>query len=189
MIIPYLGIDECGNGALAGPLVVCGVIPGDLFPGVGDSKTYSPRQREQIAPQVSKLALDTELVWLDNKDIDSMGMNNAWQVAVRTVIQNLRRRNGDLYTLIDGNKIPDGEPNCGSLIHGDALDEVIGAASVLAKVSRDAYMVEMGVKYPGYLFEKHKGYGTPEHIRAVKKLGPCPLHRALFLRKILGERE
>lgn len=80
-------------------------------------------------------------------------------------------------------------PNCGSLIHGDALDEVIGAASVLAKVSRDAYMVEMGIKYPGYLFEKHKGYGTPEHIRAVKELGPCPLHRRLFLRRILGGRE
>lgn len=189
MIIPYIAVDETGAGSLAGPLVVCGVIPGETFPGVGDSKTYSHRQRVRIAEQVKSLAKDTELVWVDNEDIDSMGMNMAWQVAVRAVILNLRRRNGDLYALIDGNKIPEGMLNCGALVHGDALDEAVGAASVLAKVSRDELMVRMGTVYPGYLFEKHKGYGTPEHVRAVKRLGPCPIHRRLFLRRILGGRE
>ena len=86
-------------------------------------------------------------------------------------------------------KKPDGIPYCGSLVKADSRDEVIGAASVLAKVSRDSHMVQMDGVYPGYHFDQHKGYGTELHREALKRLGPCPIHRRLFLRRILGGKD
>ena len=179
------GIDEVGRGPLAGPVVTaCVSIASDrLIPGVDDSKKLSEKRREQLCPLLLEAADYAETCFLPPTVIDEINILNATRRAMETCAAGFR---GDLILVdaVEGLKLP-----CPSrpLIHGDALSYMIGAASIVAKVARDRYMIELDAKYPMYGFARNKGYGTAEHIAALKKYGPCPEHRRSFIGKILGE--
>lgn len=179
------GIDEVGRGPLAGPVVTaCVSIPADrLVPGVDDSKKLSEKRREQLCPLLIEAAdyAETCFIWPD--EIDRLNILNATKKAMETCAAGF---GGDIILVdaVEGLRLP-----CAArpLIHGDALSYMIGAASVVAKVTRDRYMIEMDAKYPMYGFARNKGYGTAEHIAALKQYGPCPIHRRSFIGKIMGE--
>ena len=179
------GIDEVGRGPLAGPVVTaCVSIPQSrLVPGVDDSKTLSEKRREQLYPLLLEAADYAETCFLRPEIIDEINILNATRRAMETCAAGFP---GDLLLIdaVEGLRLP-----CASraLIHGDALSYMIGAASVVAKVARDRYMIELDAKYPMYGFARNKGYGTAEHIAALKQYGPCPEHRRSFIGKILGE--
>jgi len=179
------GIDEVGRGPLAGPVVTaCVSIPQSrLVPGVDDSKKLSEKRREQIYPLLLEAADYAETCFLGPEIIDEINILNATRRAMETCAAGFP---GDLLLIdaVEGLRLP-----CASraLIHGDALSYMIGAASVVAKVARDRYMIELDAKYPMYGFARNKGYGTAEHIAALKQYGPCPEHRRSFIGKILGE--
>ena len=156
------GIDEVGRGPLAGPVVTaCVCIPKDkLVPGVDDSKKLSEKRREALYPLLLQAA-DYARTAFVSPDFDGLFLVDA----------------------VTGLHLP-GEV-C-SIVHGDALSYMIGAASIVAKVERDRYMVELDAQYPQYGFARNKGYGTAEHIAALKQYGPCPEHRRSFIQKILG---
>ncbi len=180
------GIDEVGRGPLAGPVVTaCVSIPRDkLILGVDDSKKLSEKKREQLYPMLLEAADYAETCFLPPEVIDSMNILNATKRAMETCAANF-----DGIFLVDAIadlKLP-GEIH--PLIHGDALSYMIGAASIVAKVARDRYMIELDEKYPMYGFARNKGYGTAEHIAALKKYGPCPEHRRSFIGNILGEKK
>jgi len=179
------GIDEVGRGPLAGPVVTaCVSIPQSrLVPGVDDSKKLSEKRREQLYPLLLEAADYAETCFLGPEIIDEINILNATRRAMETCAAGFP---GDLLLIdaVEGLRLP-----CASraLIHGDALSYMIGAASVVAKVARDRYMIELDAKYPMYGFARNKGYGTAEHIAALKQYGPCPEHRRSFIGKILGE--
>ena len=179
------GIDEVGRGPLAGPVVTaCVSIPQSrLVPGVDDSKKLSEKRREQLYPLLLEAADYAETCFLRPEIIDEINILNATRRAMETCAAGFP---GDLLLIdaVEGLRLP-----CASraLIHGDALSYMIGAASVVAKVARDRYMIELDAKYPMYGFARNKGYGTAEHIAALKQYGPCPEHRRSFIGKILGE--
>ena len=180
------GIDEVGRGPLAGPVVTaCVSIPRDrLVLGVDDSKKLTEKRREALYPLLLEAADYAETCFIQPEEIDEINILNATKKAMETCAAGFR---GDIILIdaVEGLCLP-----CAarSLIHGDALSYMIGAASVVAKVARDRYMVEMDEKYPMYGFARNKGYGTAEHIAALKAFGPCPIHRRSFIGKILGER-
>ena len=178
------GIDEVGRGPLAGPVVTaCVCIPaGRLVPGVDDSKKLSEKRREALYPLLLEAADYAETCFLGPEVIDEINILNATKRAMETCAANFR--GVFLIDAVQGLKLP-GEAR--PLIHGDALSYMIGAASIVAKVARDRYMVEQDALYPMYGFARNKGYGTAEHIAALKKYGPCPEHRRSFIAKILGE--
>lgn len=178
------GIDEVGRGPLAGPVVTaCVCIPREkLVLGVDDSKKLSEKKREQLFDLLRESAdyCETSFVWPET--IDEINILNATKRAMEECGAGF-----DGVFLIDavtGLRLP-GEVR--PLIHGDALSYMIGAASIIAKVTRDRYMIEMDAKYPMYGFARNKGYGTAEHIAALREYGPCPIHRRSFIGKILGE--
>ena len=179
------GIDEVGRGPLAGPVVTaCVSIPQDrLVPGVDDSKKLSEKRREQLYPLLLEAAEYVQTCFLPPEIIDEINILNATRRAMETCAAGFK---GDLILVdaVEGLKLP-----CPArpLIHGDALSYVIGAASIVAKVARDRYMIELDAKYPMYGFARNKGYGTAEHIAALKQYGPCPEHRRSFIGRILGE--
>ena len=179
------GIDEVGRGPLAGPVVTaCVSIPQDrLVPGVDDSKKLSEKRREQLYPLLLEAAEYAQTCFLPPEIIDEINILNATRRAMETCAAGFK---GDLILVdaVEGLKLP-----CPArpLIHGDALSYVIGAASIVAKVARDRYMIELDAKYPMYGFARNKGYGTAEHIAALKQYGPCPEHRRSFIGRILGE--
>ena len=180
------GIDEVGRGPLAGPVVTaCVSIPRDrLVLGVDDSKKLTEKRREALYPLLLEAADYAETCFIQPEEIDEINILNATKKAMETCAAGFR---GDIILIdaVEGLRLP-----CAarSLIHGDALSYMIGAASVVAKVARDRYMVEMDEKYPMYGFARNKGYGTAEHIAALKAFGPCQIHRRSFIGKILGER-
>ena len=179
------GIDEVGRGPLAGPVVTaCVCIPPDrLVPGVDDSKKLSEKKREQLYPLLLRAADYAETCFVEPEEIDAINILNATKRAMEACAA---RFAGDVLLIdaLQGLRLP---CEARALIHGDALSYMIGAASVVAKVTRDRYMIEMDEKYPMYGFARNKGYGTAEHIAALKRYGPCPLHRRSFIGKILGE--
>ncbi len=178
------GIDEVGRGPLAGPVVTaCVSIPKDrLILGVDDSKKLSEKKRESLYPLLLDAADYAETCWMPPEVIDEMNILNATKRAMETCAAKF---NGIfLVDAIADLKLP-GEIH--PLIHGDALSYMIGAASIVAKVARDRYMIELDTKYPMYGFARNKGYGTPEHIAALKKYGPCPEHRRSFIKNIIGD--
>ena len=179
------GIDEVGRGPLAGPVVTaCVSIPeGRLVPGVDDSKKLSEKRREALYPLLLEAADYAETCFIGHGVIDEINILNATKRAMETCAAGFR---GDVI-LVDAVKDLRLPCPARSLIHGDALSYMIGAASIVAKVARDRYMVELDEKYPMYGFARNKGYGTAEHIAALKKYGPCPEHRRSFIRGILGE--
>ena len=180
------GIDEVGRGPLAGPVVTaCISIPRDkLVLGVDDSKKLSEKKRESLFDALRDAADYCETCFLGPDVIDEINILNATKRAMESCGAGFRGT--FLIDAVTGLSLP-GEIH--PLIHGDALSYMIGAASIIAKVTRDRYMVELDAKYPMYGFARNKGYGTAEHIAALKKYGPCPEHRRSFIGKILGERE
>ena len=178
------GIDEVGRGPLAGPVVTaCVSIPeGRLVPGVDDSKKLSEKRREALYPLLLEAADYAETCFIGHEVIDEINILNATKRAMETCAAGFH---GDII-LIDAVKDLRLPCPAKSLIHGDALSYMIGAASIVAKVARDRHMVELDEKYPMYGFARNKGYGTAEHIAALKKYGPCPEHRLSFIGKILG---
>ena len=179
------GIDEVGRGPLAGPVVTaCVSIPADrLVPGVDDSKKLTEKRREALYPLLMEAAGYAETCFIWPEEIDAINILNATKKAMETCAAGF---SGSIILVdaVQGLRLP-----CESraLGHGDALSYMIGAASVVAKVTRDRYMIQLDEKYPMYGFARNKGYGTAEHIAALKRYGPCPAHRRSFIRGILGE--
>jgi len=181
-----VGIDEVGRGSLAGPLVVAAVIlpPKPRILGLNDSKQLKPVQRQKLSEQIKALAISVQLAWIDAQEIDRLGMTACLKKAMRQVLEDCGLQ-PDLV-LIDGHPVGI-HPKEQCIIHGDALEAPIAAASIVAKVSRDHWMVEAAKKHPGYGWEDNKGYGSAEHIQALRDLGPTGLHRLSFLHGILDK--
>ncbi len=180
------GIDEVGRGPLAGPVVTaCVSIPRKkLILGVDDSKKLSEKKREVLYPLLLEAADYAETCFLSCETVDEMGILNATRRAMESCAANFR--GVFLVDAVDKLHLP-GEAR--SIIHGDALSYMIGAASIVAKVARDRYMIALDREYPMYGFARNKGYGTAEHIAALRKYGPCPQHRRSFIGGILGEND
>lgn len=182
------GIDEAGRGPLAGPVVAGAVIlPKDcLLEGVNDSKKLSEKKREKLYDDIIENALAWGVGIVDHTVIDEINILNATRKAMKLALENLQVKPD--YILIDAEKKVDTNniPYL-PIIKGDALSISIGAASIIAKVTRDRIMREYDKVFPMYGFEKHKGYGTKAHVEALKEYGPCMIHRKSFLNKILAK--
>jgi ribonuclease HII len=177
------GIDEVGRGCLAGPLVVSAVIlPPEIRAGwtrqVRDSKLLSPGQREDLSPLIHEAAVSIGTGVVEAYQIDALGMTRAVRRAVQLAVEHLLPRPD--YLLIDYFTLPDHAIPQKGVENGDTLCFSIACASIVAKVFRDHLMVDLAAKYPGYALDRHKGYGTQEHLACLRKLGPSPIHRRLF---------
>ena len=179
------GVDEVGRGALAGPVVAAAVIlppdPETLAPLVGrvdDSKRLTPRQREMLYGEVTARALAVGVGRCEAIDIDRLGIVPATRCAMTLALAALSVPVD--YVLLDFLTLPGVSWPQRGIPHGDALSLSIAAASIIAKVTRDRWMCEQAGTYPGYGFEKHKGYGTAHHRAALERLGPCDQHRMSF---------
>lgn len=186
------GVDEAGRGPLAGPVVVAAVIldPDRPIKGLGDSKALSEARRERLFPEICEAALAHCIVIVDVATIDHLNIFHATMRGMREAVRGLDP--GATLARIDGNKIPPNLPcNAEAWVKGDARDAAIGAASILAKVTRDRLLVELHQRFPDYGFERHKGYPTADHLEALQRFGPCPEHRRSFapVRKALGNLE
>lgn len=181
------GIDEAGRGPLAGPVYAAAVIldSGTVIKGLNDSKKLSEKRREEIFDEIIEKAVSYNIFSVDEKVIDEINILEATYKAMGGAVEGLEVVPD--FVLIDGNRIKGIELPHETVVKGDLKCASIAAASILAKVSRDRFMIEAAEKYPQYGFEKHKGYGTAAHNEAILKYGPCPIHRRTFLRKLLGE--
>ena len=183
------GVDEAGRGPLAGPVYAAAVIlPSDcVIEGLNDSKKLTEKKREKLFDEIKEKALAYGIASADEKEIDEINILNATFLAMKRAIDSLSVK-PDL-ALIDGNQRPHTDIEEVTVIKGDAKSMSIAAASVLAKVSRDRFMLEMAEKYPQYEFARHKGYGTKLHYEKIAQYGVCDIHRRTFLKKILGEQK
>ena len=194
------GIDEVGRGPLAGPVYAAVVVmPASWdIPGINDSKKLSPKKRDELAELIKERAVAYGIGIADNHEIDDINILEATKKAMARAIANCNsmlseRYDGAIdYLLIDAVKLPvDIEQE--SIIKGDEKCLCIAAASIVAKVARDSYMVEMDEQYPGYDFAGNKGYGTAAHYEGLRELGYSPIHRRSFLKKFeeeqAGERQ
>jgi len=176
------GIDEVGRGPLAGPVVTCAVIlPRDcdiLY--INDSKKLSAKKREELYDEIMEKAVAVSIGIRDHKRIDEINILQATYEAMQDAIKNLSVQPDIL--LNDAVKIPKVEIHQVPIIKGDAKSITIGAASIIAKVTRDRMMEELDKVYPGYGFAGNKGYGSAEHIAAIRELGPTPIHRMTFIK-------
>ena len=179
------GVDEAGRGPLAGPVVAAAVIldPRKRIRGVRDSKVVEPEEREELAVKIRQSAIAWSVAWADVEEIDAHNILEATYLAMRRALCGLRIH--PAHVQIDGNRCPSfaGLPlRCTfeAIIDGDALRTCIGAASILAKVTRDEMMTSLHALYPQYGFASHKGYSTPQHYEALNAHGPSPLHRRSF---------
>ena len=181
------GVDEAGRGPLAGPVYASAVIlPLHLqIPGLNDSKKLSDKRRRELFPVICDQALAYGIGYATEQEIDEINILQATFLAMERALAQLKTR-PDL-ALIDGNRQKDFGLPVKTVIKGDSLSANIAAASVLAKVSRDDWMISMAEKYPQYGFDIHKGYGTRAHYAALEKYGPCPIHRMTFLKKFYGK--
>ena len=175
------GVDEAGRGPLAGPVCAAAVIlpPETELLGLNDSKKLSEKKREQLFPQIQRIALAWSVAFASVEEIEERNILGATMLAMNRAIAGLSLT-PDL-ALIDGNRNKEIEVPSRCVVHGDARCASIAAASILAKVSRDHLMLELAREYPQYGFEKHKGYGTRAHYAALREYGPCPAHRPSFL--------
>ena len=175
------GVDEAGRGPLAGPVVVAAVIldPARPIAGLDDSKKLSEKRREALYPQIVERALAHCVVVVEAEEIDRLNIFQATMAGMSRAVAGLAPAAHE--ALVDGNKLPQDLPCPGrAIVGGDALEPAIGAASILAKVTRDRLMVALESIHPGYGFAVHKGYPTPAHLAALQRLGPCPQHRRSF---------
>ncbi len=181
------GMDEVGRGPLAGPVVTaCVSIPMEkLIPGVDDSKKLSEKRRESLYDILIAAADFCEITFIPRETIDEINILNATRRAMEKSASGFRRENGIiLIDALDGLSLPcEGR----AIVHGDAESYMIAAASVIAKVARDRHMRKLEEAYPQYGFAHNKGYGTAEHIAALKKYGPCPEHRRSFIGHFVSE--
>lgn len=185
------GIDEAGRGPIAGPVAAAAVVldPSNPIDGLNDSKKLTPKKREELFEKICEKALDFRIVLIGSYVIDQTDILSADLYAMKRAFEGVEMKNG--IVLVDGDVLPEIEFDGAlrNVIGGDAKSEAIAAASILAKVTRDRHMCEMAEKFPGYGFEKHKGYGTKAHYEAIDKLGLCPIHRKTFLKKYLAEKK
>ena len=180
------GVDEAGRGPLAGPVCAAAVIlPAYLdIPGLDDSKKLTDKRRRELFPVILEKALAYGIAFADHREIDEINILQATYLAMDRAIKQLKIV--PQIALIDGNRAGNFGLPVETVVKGDSLSASIAAASVLAKVTRDDYMLEMDKKYPGYGFAVHKGYGTKAHYEALSTLGPCEIHRMTFLKKLYG---
>src|ERR1700760_10762 len=175
------GVDEAGRGPLAGPVVVSGVILNPLkrVNGLADSKVLTADRRETLAARIRERAIAFSVVVIDVEHIDRLNIFHATMLGMTRAVEQLNPQ--PELALIDGNHAPKTiSVEKRAIVDGDALEYCISAASILAKVARDAIMRDLDAVYPGYGFASHKGYSTPEHFAALEKLGPCAVHRRSF---------
>ena len=174
------GVDEAGRGPLAGPVVAAAVILDDLQPilGLNDSKKLSERKRQYLALEIKAKALCFSIAQASVEEIDEMNILQATLLAMRRAVAGLRLK--PVKALIDGNRIPKLDVIAEAIVQGDAKVACISAASILAKTTRDEWMLAMHQQYPQYQFAAHKGYGTAVHLAALRAHGASPIHRKSF---------
>ncbi len=183
------GVDEAGRGPLAGPVVVAAVVLHGApdIAGLADSKTLTARRRTELAARIRDGAADVAVVSLTPGEIDELNILQASLEGMRRAVAALAAPPSRVA--VDGNRRPELDCPCEAVVGGDATVPAISAASILAKVARDEYMIALDERYPGYGFARHKGYPTREHLEALYRLGPCPEHRRSFapVRAVLSD--
>ena len=174
------GVDEAGRGPLAGPVVAAAVILDDLKPiiGLNDSKKLSEKRREKLYDEILAKALCCSIAEASVQEIDRLNILQATLLAMRRAVDGLRLK--PVKVLVDGNRLPVLDVRAEAIVQGDALVPAISAASILAKVYRDRLCGQWHAHYPQYGFDRHKGYGTAEHLEALSVHGPTPWHRISF---------
>jgi len=173
------GIDEAGRGPIAGPLVIAGCVLLKEIDGLNDSKKLSEKKREELFEVIKEHSIH-HIVWIDNETIDKKGLSFAIKYALNEIKKNIKAKK----YLFDGNS-NFGVSGIETIIKGDSKIKEISAASILAKVSRDRFMIQMDELFPEYNFKKHKGYITKEHIEKIKQFGFCKIHRKSYKLKAL----
>jgi len=176
------GVDEVGVGPLAGPVVAAAVVlPGEVeLRGLNDSKKLSPAARERLAAEIRGQAVAFAIGEVSPKEIDLLNIRRASLEAMRRAMQRLVEQVAVDHVLVDAHTIPELAIPQTPLVGGDAIDGSIAAASIVAKVHRDALMRDLDRRHPGYGFDRHMGYGTADHLDALQRLGPSPIHRRSF---------
>ncbi len=179
------GVDEAGRGPLAGDVYAAAVIlpKGLIIPGLNDSKKLSEKKREELYDVIVREAVSYSVATADVDEIDTLNIRNATYLAMNRALAGLKVKCG--YVLIDGDNVTGCDIMHECVIKGDSKSASIAAASILAKVERDRYMKKLALKYPEYMFEKHKGYGTALHIEMLKKYGASKVHRKTFIKKFV----
>lgn len=179
------GVDEAGRGPLAGPVFAAAVIfpKGTRIEGINDSKKINEKKREELYDIIIEKAISYSIQSVDEKEIDNINILNAAHQAMVKAVQALHTQ--PQHVLIDGNPVTVMPLPNTCIVKGDSKSISIAAASILAKVTRDRYILRLAETYPQYGFEKNKGYGTPDHIEAIKKNGLCPIHRITFTKKFV----
>jgi ribonuclease HII len=174
------GVDEAGRGPLAGAVYAAAVIldPQRPIAGLADSKLLSARRREKLFEEICDNALAWAVASASVIEIDTLNILRASLLAMRRAVENLKVAPGEVC--VDGLHVPEVKFQCRAIVQGDRLIAEISAASILAKVSRDAEMLSCDARFPGYGFARHKGYATAAHLTALKLLGPCEIHRRSF---------
>ncbi|MDM8086723.1 ribonuclease HII [Parasutterella secunda] len=174
------GVDEVGRGCLAGPVVVAAVIldPNRPIKGLRDSKKLSAKKREELAEEIKEKALAWSVAAMGPEVIDKINILQATLEAMKAAVEKLPVEPD--FVQVDGNKLPKWKWLSEAVVKGDDKVEWISAASIIAKTTRDGYMCKIAELYPQYGFEHHVGYGTAEHIKALKAYGPTPIHRKTF---------
>jgi ribonuclease HII len=174
------GVDEAGRGPLAGPVSAAAVIldPARPIAGIDDSKKLTPARRTALDREVRVHAIAWAVAWASVEEIDQLNILQASLLAMQRAVAALAVQPGRI--LVDGNRCPVFEIEAQAIVGGDASVAAISAASILAKVARDSLMERLDITYPGYDFARHKGYPTPTHLAALRRLGPCPAHRRSF---------
>jgi len=174
------GVDEAGRGPLAGAVVAAAVIlhPDRAIPGLADSKKLSARKRERLALEIKQQAWAWAVAEASVEEIDQLNILQASLLAMKRAVMSLSLVPDRV--LVDGNKLPDLPYSVQAIIGGDASQPSISAASILAKTSRDAALIELDQRYPDYGFAQHKGYPTPQHLQAIRQYGVLPVHRKSF---------
>lgn len=182
------GIDEAGRGPLAGPVCAAAVIlpPHFEIPGLNDSKKLTDKRRRELFPLIQEAAIAYGIGFASHEEIDEINILQATYLAMERAIGQLSIAPEQL--LIDGNRAKDFGIPTQTVVKGDSLSASIAAASVLAKVARDDWMLQAANEYPQYAFEVHKGYGTKAHYEALTNFGACAIHRRTFLKKFYGEK-
>lgn len=183
------GVDEAGRGPLAGPVCAAAVIlpPDTIIEGVNDSKKLSEKKREELFDVVTNTALAYCIAFGSVEEIEKNNILATTMNTMKRAVEGLSVKAD--FAMIDGNKTPQLDIPCTSIVKGDANSMSIAAASILAKVSRDRLMLEYANAYPQYYFEKHKGYGTKLHTEMILEYGPSPIHRMSFLKKLLNGKD
>lgn len=174
------GVDEAGRGPLAGPVVAAAVILDDTkrINGLADSKVLTPLQREKLYDRIRERALCCGVGEASVEEIDTLNIFHATMLAMRRAVEGLRLK--PVKVLVDGNRLPTLDVLSEAIVGGDAKVRSISAASIIAKVTRDRMLVQLHEQFPQYGFAAHKGYGTPEHLEALRTHGPCVHHRRHF---------